>query len=40
MDHLGLVRRIVEQSGAHVLTHENDIDRLSDPLGYFKKEQE
>ena len=39
MDHFGLAQQIVEQSGAHVFAHSDAVDRLSDPIGYFKREQ-
>ena len=40
MDHFGLAGQIVEESGAHVFAHENAVENLSDPVGYFEKERE
>lgn len=40
MDHFGIARRIVEQSGASVLAHGDATDWLADPIGYFERERE
>lgn len=40
MDHFGLAHRLVEESNAHVYAHEDAVEQLSDPIGYFEKEQE
>ncbi|WP_319004380.1 MBL fold metallo-hydrolase [Natrinema amylolyticum] len=40
MDHFGLAQRLVEESGAAVLAHEDAVSHLSDPIGYFEREQE
>lgn len=39
MDHFGVVGRIVEESSARIFAHTDAVKRLSDPIGYFKKEQ-
>ncbi|WP_254525633.1 MBL fold metallo-hydrolase [Natrinema caseinilyticum] len=40
MDHFGLAGRIVEESGAQVFAHEDAATQLSDPIGYFEREQQ
>lgn len=39
MDHFGIARRIVDQSGARVEAHGDVTDWLSDPIAYFEREQ-
>jgi glyoxylase-like metal-dependent hydrolase (beta-lactamase superfamily II) len=39
MDHFGIVRRIVDRSDADVFAHEDAVERLADPIGYFETEQ-
>ena len=39
MDHFGQAQRIVDESGADVFAHADAVDRLTDPIEYFKREQ-
>jgi len=40
MDHFGLANRIVEESGATVVAHEDAVDRLADPASHYQREVE
>lgn len=39
MDHFGLASRIIAESDAHTVAHQDATDRLSDPIEHFKREQ-
>lgn len=40
VDHYGLTRQIVDDSGARVIAHEDAAERLANPIGYLEKERE
>lgn len=39
MDHFGGTQRIVNQSDAHVLAHENAVEWMANPIDHFRSEQ-
>jgi glyoxylase-like metal-dependent hydrolase (beta-lactamase superfamily II) len=39
IDHFGGTKRIASESDVTVIAHENAVEQLSDPSGYFEKEQ-
>lgn len=40
MDHFGLASRVVDESGATVIAHEDAVDRLADPTSHYQREVE